>query len=94
MVTNRLPLFAKVALPGVLRCRVRSVALAICRQHATAIENHTPAPLLGARGTRSVRRRAKVGEGAVGRVLCLPNRALRPNTLIGLLRSAVFGWMS
>lgn len=94
MVTNRLPMFAKVALPGVLRGMVRSVHLAICRQGAATIENQTPAPLLGARGTGSVRRRAKVGEGAVGRVLCLPNRAYRPNTLIGLLRSAVFGWMS
>lgn len=94
MVTNHLPLLAKVALPGGLVRMAQIVARAICRQHATPIAHQTPAPLLGARGARSGRRCAKVGEGAVGRVLCLPNRALRPNTLIGLLRSVVFGWMS
>ena len=94
MVTNRLPMFAKRALPGALVRMAVFAHLAICRQGAATVENHTPAPRFSARGTRSVRRRVKVGEGAVGRVLCLPNRAPRPNALIGLLRSAVFGWMS
>lgn len=70
----------------------RAAPPVIChRMRAAGLDGLAPALLRRGMAIIAVRRPMTGGRGAVGRALCLPNRASHPCTCVGLLRRAWFG---